>query len=643
MADIKILTDQMINKIAAGEVVERPASVVKELVENSIDAGATAITIEINNGGKDLIKITDNGCGIERDFVEVAFLRHATSKIENIDDLRNVMTMGFRGEALSSIASVSSVELVTKTKNDELGYKIELEGGKVTNKEEVAALHGTSFKIKNLFFNVPARLKFLKKTSSESSAVTDLINKFALGNPNVSFKYINNATTLLDTSGDGDLKKVIFNIYGRNVAKALIDLDYKDKLIKLTGYVCKGEEYRSNRGYCNFYINGRYVKSDILQKAVEDGYKGKLPIGKFPIYVIKMEIDPEEVDVNVHPTKLEVRFRDEDFVYESVYGAIITLFKENILIPKASFENKKDTIQKNKFTPFEVDESLVNIIDLTEEKIVEPVKIFEDVEVEKKEELDINWDKMSFKEALKSPIEEEKSQSLSKIIYAEDKNIEKTHKQVVTEEKRDNIIEIKKEERKFFKNYHIIGQIFDTYWLLESDGTSYIIDQHSAHEKIMYEELMKKFKNDEVSSQTLLMPISIVLNEEEVEVLNNNMDLFNRFGFDIEVFGKDTFAIRGVPYVFNAINNASFFMEILENIKLVGNTYDNIHEAFSEKIISMSCKAAVKANDKLSVEDAKVLIEQLISLENPFNCPHGRPTIIELSKYEIEKLFKRKL
>ncbi len=641
MADIKILTDQMINKIAAGEVVERPASVVKELVENSIDAGATLITVEIANGGKDLIRISDNGCGIKREYVETAFLRHATSKIENIDDLRNVMTMGFRGEALSSIASVSQVELTTKTIDDNLGYKVELEGGKVTNKEEVAYLDGTSLRIKNLFYNVPARLKFLKKTSSESNAVTELINKFALGNPNVSFKYINNATTLLDTNGNGDLKEVIHNIYGRNVAKSLIYLDYKDKLISLEGYVCKGEEYRSNRSYCNFYINGRYVKSSIIQKAVEDAYKGKLPIGKFPIYVINMEINPEKVDVNVHPTKLEVRFEDEVFIYDAIYSAIVNIFKESVLIPKANLVEEKTNIVKNVFQPFEAEdsESLVNIINIPEENI------------EAKED---SWKGISFKETVRKPTVVEEKPKLVEVIY--DKKVEKLEDVKVKENTIDNnkIVEFKKEEkevkevkkvkeRRFFKNYHIIGQIFDTYWLLESDGTSYIIDQHSAHEKVMYEDFMEKFSSDTVSSQTLLMPISITLNEEEAEVLNDNMELFNRFGFDIEVFGKDIFAIRGVPYVFTAINNGSFFMDILENVKSVGSTYNNIYEAFSEKIISMSCRAAVKANDKLSVEDAKALVEQLVNLEDPFNCPHGRPTIVELSKHEIEKFFKRKL
>lgn len=624
MAKIKLLSEDVINKISAGEVVERPKNVIKELVENSIDANSTKIIVSIKNGGRDYMSITDNGSGISKDDVRTAFLPHATSKIETDDDLYSVLSLGFRGEALSSICAVSTVTLTTKTDNDDTGKKITIEGQNVLEEIEVPFNTGTKIEVTNIFKNVPARLKFMKKASVESSYITEFMQKIALCYPQIAFKFVNNDTTILDTSGNGDIKEVFYKIYGKEVQNDLIEVAYKDNDISISGAICKGSSYRANRNYQSFFINNRIVRSDVLRKAVEDAYKGVLPIGKFPIFAIHIFVDPSSIDINVHPSKEEVRFSDDAFMYDLMYKVISENLHEIINIPKAIREpleiepevkiihNEKTEYITEKIKPYQTDfSSFYNGIEKAEnlslsDSIVEKV-------TPSNEYIDIVdvIDKIDYKHYHNNSVT--KNVSLKENLYP----------------------------NKFFNNVKIVGQIFNTYWIVEADNTSYIIDQHSAHEKILYEEFMHSFKNHNISTQILLMPISVILTEEESNVLNDNLELFTKFGFDIEIFGKNTYAIRSVPYVFESVNSPAFFLELLENVRMLGKNIDNMPEMYEEKIISMSCKSAVKANDNLSYKDATVIIEKLMKLENPFNCPHGRPTIVELTKTSIEKMFKR--
>ncbi len=620
MGKILLLSEDVINKIAAGEVVERPKNVIKELVENSIDAKSTKIVITIKNGGKDYISILDNGTGILKDDLTNAFLPHATSKIVTDKDLYSVSSLGFRGEALSSISAVSRVSLTTKTETDIVGTRIVVEGSKIVDESEVSFNSGTLIEVSEIFANVPARLKFLKKATTESSIITEFVQKIAFCYPDISFKFVNNGTTILETSGNGNLEEVFYRIYGRDVKEDLIEVDFKSENLSISGLICKGKTYRANRNYESFFINKRIIKSNVLRKAVEDAYKGRLPIGKFPIFSLSIELNPSEIDINVHPSKEEVRFTDDDFMYDVLFEQISKALNQEINIPTASvvsykkedekvlpnatqieevIELKSDYIPKDKFNlrsskNFDESKSYIEIKDINIDNLVETIEIKKDEPIIKE-----------VVEVLKPKIG----------LY----------------------------ENMFFKNVSIKGQLFDTYWVIEADNTSYIIDQHAAHEKILYEEFMYEYKNKEVNTQMLLMPISLILSEEESRVLDENIELFEKFGFEIEEFGKNTYALRSVPFVFDTLNTPSFFMDILENIRSLGKNFDSVAEIYEEKIISMSCKAAVKANDKLSFSDAKTIIEKLTKLNNHFNCPHGRPTIVELKKSEIEKMFKRVL
>lgn len=615
MSVIHLLDNNLINKIAAGEVVERPASVVKELVENSIDAGATSITIEIKEGGIDLIKITDNGNGIGREDIPVAFMRHATSKLSKAEDLEDILTLGFRGEALSSIASVAQIEMITKTKDDETGYKFIIHGGTVMSECEVGANNGTVITMQNLFYNTPARRKFLKKPSTEAGYISEVVNRIALGHPHIAFKYINNGNTIISTSGNNDIKAAVLYVYGKEMASKMLELNYEKNGFKLTGLIAKPELSRGNRNYENFFINGRYIRSETVRTAVEDAYKGKLTIGKFPVFILNLVVPPNTVDVNVHPTKLEVRFSDENLIYDIMFSAVDKVLSGVNLIPTVTWDKPKPV----KCEPvFQIDiDEFEKLKESKKAPLSERTPVPDMNKMVLRESYEINKEDNKLEEKL--PKVEEKG-------YIADEVKKFIHPPVET-------------KKPFFSNYKIIGQIFNTYWIIEQNNNMYLIDQHAAHERVLYEEFTANFKAEKPMSQVLISPVAINLNEKEKEVLLDNMELLESFGFEIEEFGIRTYALRAVPYIFDEPGNVSFFMDIIDMLseRNINNIYDTKYDA----IATISCKAAVKGNDKLSYSEAQELINKILKLENPFTCPHGRPTVIEMSRYELEKKFKR--
>lgn len=636
---IKLLDNNLINKIAAGEVVERPASIVKELVENSIDAGSKNITIEIKNGGISFIKIQDDGSGIPKDEIKTAFLRHATSKLEKIDDLDDMLTLGFRGEALSSICSISMVEMTTKTKQDSLANKITIEGSNIIKEEEVAGLNGTTFIIKNIFYNTPARRKFLKKDSVEAGYISEIVNRLALAYPDISFRYINNGTEVLKTNGDGELKNTIFSVYGKEVCKNLINIEDNKNGFGLKGFITFPKLSRGNRSYENFFINGRYIKSSLVSGAIEDAYDGKLMIGKFPIYILNMTTPANTVDVNVHPTKLEVRFADENFIYSFLNQSIKKALDEQNLIPSVEIdksndiEDKQDKSEEQKPKNFyEVEKTIP--FNVEKQKELEEILLQED-----DEEYDFIKDtkhlnNVFFVNEDNDFIFDNKNNESS---YTKDVVLKEEKEEIKTDEK--TLQDTKQKKHSFFNNYKIVGQLFNTYWIVEQDKEMYMIDQHSAHERIIYEQLLESFKNHKVSSQKLLEPIVINATFSESQVIEKNKELLQNFGFDIEEFGSNCYAIRSVPFIFTSPVEPSYINDLIDI--LADKNIQNLYDTKIEKIISMSCKKAVKANDKLSFIEAKALIENILKIDNPFSCPHGRPTIIKMTKYEIEKMFKR--
>lgn len=641
---IKLLENNLINKIAAGEVIERPASIVKELVENSIDAKSKNITIEIKNGGISYIKIQDDGIGIPKEQIKTAFLRHATSKLEKLDDLDNILTLGFRGEALASIASISMVEMSTSTNNEGIGNKIVIEGGEIIKEEETATLKGTTFIIKNIFFNTPARRKFLKKESVEASYITEIVNRLVLANPNICFTYINNGVEILKTTGDGNLKNTIFYIYGKEIAKKIVPINASKNGFLLQGFIGKPELCRGNRSYENFFINGRYIKSSLIQKAIEEGYGETLMVSKFPIFVINMTVPENTVDVNVHPTKLEVRFEDENFIHQFLCEAIQNTLKSQVLIPNIEHSEPKTFFDITNTKPInaKVQQNLENLLIEDDDFDIQPEEqtkkfflVEENTNTPKKSIVDIVYDKPKTKDKYayiedKSLIEDNKN--VNNNVDNVNENVDKKQNETF-----NNVDKVKKHN--FFNNYKIVGQIFNTYWIVEQNDEMYLIDQHSAHERIIFEQLTQNFKNQCIHSQKLLEPIVIKATPMEKMAIEQNKDLFLKFGFDIEEFGFDTYALRQVPFIFNASVEPLFFIDLLNTV--MDKNISNVYDAKIEKIISMSCKKAVKANDRLNFVEAKQLIEQLLNIENPFNCPHGRPTIIKMTKYEIEKMFKR--
>jgi len=683
MSKIHILDDNLIDKIAAGEVVERPSSVVKELLENSVDAGATSVSVEIIGGGIDFIQITDNGKGIPKEQVETAFMRHATSKLNSIDDLEDILTLGFRGEALSSIASVSQVEIVTRTNDEDVGTRLEISAGKIIDKKEVGAVVGTVITIKNLFFNVPARRKFLKKPATEAGYISDIVDRIALGHPEVAFKYINNKSVVIHTAGNSDIKTCAFHIYGRDVALKTIEVSAEKSGYAVSGFVCRPEVSKANRSYENFFINGRFIKSKIVSNAVEDAYRGKLMGGRFPVFALNMTVPANTVDVNVHPTKLEVRFSDEEFIYEFIYDIVYAALKSEILIPSVEIKEKEYKKDNDK-EPLLIEED-VKTIDSMEsdmsfleetlkendfhfpenrQELAEQIKgellIVEDVssDSEKNDYLidEAEFDaKISDGENYKKRDEKnvkDKKENFKDIIddtyinyggvVAVGETDNKTNKIVNENLKIEQVCgENKKEAKHFFDNYKIVGQVFKTYWIVEQDDCVYMIDQHAAHERAIYEEFMDRFKNQKILSQRLIQPVAIDLSETQKAIYEENIKLIEEFGFEIEEFGKNTFAVKSVPYIFKNPADVSFFKDILD---LLGEkNFDNLYDTKTDAVAAMACKAAVKGNDKLDYTEARALIEKIVSLENPFNCPHGRPTIVKMTKYDVEKFFKRVL
>ena len=646
MSEIKLLDKSTINKIAAGEVIERPGSVIKELVENSIDAGATFITIEIKDGGISYIKVSDNGKGIRREFVRTAFLSHATSKLSEIEDLESIMSMGFRGEALASIAAVSKVEMTTKTENDSLSTTIEIHGGEVISEGHASPADGTAVTVKNLFYNVPARKKFLKKAAAESAHISDMINKLALGHKDISFRYINNGTEVLYTPGNNDLRAVFYSIYGKNAALKTVPVEYSSGNMKLTGLLGKPDLIRSNRSYECIYINGRYVKNHLISSAAEEAYKTRIIIGKFPVFVLDLRLPPAFVDVNVHPAKTEVRFTDERQIYGFVYTAVEKTLKSLVLIQQEDFE-AKETKDVRRL----MDESYLQGNRVSEPSHIDMRKAFE--EDSDLFETDI-WRTHPEKDE-DEKIEESVKNTLDigdvydralKSGFAENKNAFKLNEPVAVygkpqEIKIDevNTAGNREEDKAFFKNYKIIGQVFSTYWIIEQDRNMYIIDQHAAHERILFEEFSKRYKEGKVVSQRLLTPIKLHISEHEKFVLHENEGLLSAFGFDLEEDAFGEISLSSVPMIFKEPADESFFLDILAVLE-----ESNVHSLYDTKelaIATQACKAAVKGNSSLSYEEANELIKGLLSLENPFTCPHGRPTVIQMPKYELEKKFRR--
>ena len=720
MGNIVLLDDLTINKIAAGEVIERPASVVKEMVENSIDAGATAITVEIKNGGISFIRITDNGKGIAKDDTEIAFERHATSKIRTANDIETIHSMGFRGEALASIAAVANVELVTKTEKDEIGTRVVVEAGKVLEHEEIGCKTGTSITVKNLFFNTPVRYKFLKKDFTESGYIEDAITRLALVNPHIAFKLINSGKTIIQTNGNGDVQAVIYGIYGKNIAENVLKVDYTYEDIHITGVIGKPEIARSNRSNQLFFVNNRYVKDKALSGAIEKAFKGLLTIGKYAFSILNIDMDPAKVDVNVHPAKLEVRFADDSKIFKSVYHAVNDTLLKNDLIkgsekPEEGFVNTQNTslfgnrvsstteaLQKNRFNgllelqrkikeDLEKSKAELNSKSEEENKLLNTVKNIEnplenkasnveetkqDIKVEESEapkditteepkikieqleeaskEIDkqienianenikdtpkTSFDEMYFKIFGTKPPKPEGDEDSNK---DENEIEDSAHLLKPNEVENTNLFDNIEDDYKYKPQYKFVGIVFNTYIIFEMDNEMYIMDQHAAHERIMFEKVKKNYYSDEAKdSQLMLLPDIITLTHKEMDIAKENMDLFRKAGFIIDEFGENTIKISGTPSICVDLNTRELFLETLDEINAVARTAKQEKE--NRFLATIACKSAVKAHMVLTKEEAESLMDELLKLTNPFTCPHGRPTVIKMSKYEIERKFERK-
>ena len=638
MNKIKVLDQGTINKIAAGEVIERPASVVKELLENAIDAKATSITVEIKDGGCSFIRVTDNGCGFEKEDIPTAFLRHATSKIRTIEDLLSVSSLGFRGEALSSVAAVSQVELITKTASSFQAIRYAIEGGKETAFEEIGAPEGTTILVRNLFYNTPARRKFLKSFQTEAGYIADVVSRIALSHCEISIRFINNNQTKIHTSGNHNLKDAIYSIYGREITSSLIPIDVKNEFMQIHGYIAQPIVCRGNRTYENYFINGRYIKSKIINKAIEEGYHGFLMQHKYPFTVFEILIEQELLDVNVHPQKMEVRFRNQEQVYPFVLDSIhsVLLNKERILdVSISDSEDKKEVVQ--------------------EEKVPYLTKILENEKgVFSKEKDEVSQEKIrkeQMKEKLESKSEQKKELKKERFPepfeYVREKKeeikmkeeLEDYQKKIPQNIKQENLFQdefLTPEAKKYHK---IIGQVFETYWIVEYEDKMFLIDQHAAHEKVLYEKFTKMILNENIPKQTMNPPMILSLTLQEENLLNSNLTYLNHLGFEIESFGGNEYAVYSIPMALPTINKKELIIELID--QLSEETEGAVSQTVLDKIASMSCKAAVKGNNKLSYQEAEELIDQLLQLENPYNCPHGRPVIISMSKYELEKKFKR--
>lgn len=662
MPQIQVLDQITIDKIAAGEVIERPASIVKELVENSIDAKAASVTVEIQDGGISLIRVTDNGSGIEREDIRNAFLRHSTSKIRKVEDLAHIASLGFRGEALSSISAVTRTELITKTKEDTFGTRYVIEGGVEQSLEDAGAPDGTTFLVRQLFYNVPARRKFLKTPMTEAGHVQDLLMRLALSHPEVAFTFINNGQTKMRTSGNGKLKDVIYSIYGREAAANLIELDYSMDGLVMKGYLGKPVITRGNRNFENYFVNGRYVKNAMLSKAIEDAYKDFLMQHKFPFVVIHFQVDGEKIDVNVHPTKMEMRFQRQQDVYNIVYEGVHRTLLEPELIPQVEAPAPKVISQPRSESPFllkpktapqpmekkpeekEEPHDEAYFMKKMKERVLSYHQRNSSAEVAKKEQI---FRPQAQAERIKDALARAKEVEKQPQKQAEEQPelIRETpvyETKPVTEEKAEqlNLFEEHLLKREKKAEYKLIGQVFETYWLVEFENSLYIIDQHAAHERVLYERTLKEMKNREFTAQYLSPPIILSLSMQEAQVLNENMDRFTRIGFEIEPFGGEEYAVRAIPDNLFGIAKKELLLEMLDDLA-DGISTSMTPELIDEKVASMSCKAAVKGNNRLSAQEADALIGELLLLENPYHCPHGRPTIIAMTQRELEKKFKR--
>lgn len=619
MPEINLLSQRTIDQIAAGEVVERPSSVVKELIENAIDAGAKAITVELKEGGISLIRVTDNGCGIGKDQVKKAFLRHATSKISSIEDLSFVDSLGFRGEALSSIAAVSQVEVITKTRPDLTGIRYSIAGGTEEDMEEIGAPDGTTFLVRNLFYNTPARKKFLKQPQTEGGYVSDLMEHIALSRPDISVKFVNGGQVRFHTSGNGDLKEVIYRIYGKEMAQSLIPFEAECELCRVSGYIGKPEINRSNRNFEIYFVNGRFVKDDILSRAIEEGYRQYVMQHKFPFVVLHLTMDPQEIDVNVHPSKMQIRIHKGNEMYSFLSGAIHERLHEVEMIPKVLLDEKKE--EKNIYAkvpePFET------------KRIASLVK--EDTRSEIPPVLQKSLPNRIFGQ------QNERNNGQNAGIHS---NIIKAVEHIVVERPvQMNLFEEKILTADARNQYRILGQIFDTYWLISFKDKLLFVDQHAAHEKVKYERLVKELEQKQVSMQTVNPPAVLSLTGKEEELLNEYRDYFEQLGFEIEDFGGGSFALRCVPADLYGCNEKQLFTEIMD--ELSENPMKGAPDVILHKLASMACKSAVKGNSSMKTQEMEALIDELLTLDNPYHCPHGRPTVISMSKYEIEKKFKR--
>ena len=696
MSKIHVLNQDTINKIAAGEVIERPMAVVKELTENAIDADANAITVEVKDGGKALIRMTDNGVGMNEEDVRLAFTPHATSKIDDAEDLLRVSTLGFRGEALASISSVSQLEMVTKTRNELMGCRYEADGGKERTLEAVGCPDGTTILVRNLFFNTPARLKFLKSSPTEAGYINTLIERLALSHPDISFRFINQNQTKLHTSGNGNLKDVIYHIYGKDITSNLLEVDASEVSCQVKGFIGKPIISRGNRNYMNYFINGRYIKSSTIHKAIEDAYQPYTMQHRYPFTVLHFTVAPELVDINVHPQKMEIRFSDAQGIYQSVYHAISEALKHREFIPEVSLASpaSKPVPKKGQATAKPVREP-----EMFEKKRMQSVQILEEIKKQdeilkqqgimresavygKQDRADASkiMDDVSDMESTKAAGNavpnirqtEEAGNAVPNIRQTEEAvstapNIGQTEEAVSTApnigqvEIVENIVRNTEHTKEVKYNVHnpvqesffdkgilseqaqkevkIIGQVFDTYWILQYDNAMYMVDQHAAHEKVLYERFMKQFSEKKPMVQLLQPPVVLTLTMQEEQAVKEHMSVFEELGYQIEPFGGREYVVNGVPAHLPQIGNEELLKEVID--AMVDEHSRPTPDILKDKIASMSCKAAVKGNNRLPREQMEELLRELMTLENPYHCPHGRPTMIKMTKTELDKKFKR--
>lgn len=669
MAKIHVLSQDTINQIAAGEVVERPMAVVKELIENAIDAKASAVTVEIVDGGKALIRITDNGSGIAADDIELAFLPHATSKIQNVEDLLAVSSLGFRGEALASIAAVSQLEMVTKTRDALMGTRYRIEGGDKKEIENVGCPDGTTFLVRNLFYNTPARLKFLKTSQTEAGYISGLVERMALSHPDIAFRFINQKQNRLSTSGNGNLKDVIYHIYGREVTSNLIEVQSREVFCTLSGYIGKPVISRGNRGMMNYFINGRYIKSPIIHRAIEEAYAPYSMQHRYPFTVLHIQIDAKYIDVNVHPQKMELRFNNEKEVFQSIYHGISEALRHREFIPDVTFHSEKKEEKKKAqphIEPFEVKrqaqmnasghltpkDSLKALETLSkdlpdqkgslEKQAVSQKTPFDEKETKERQKSGEDTSSMVQQQtASENPVTLHIPQEHTKSMVAEKAEYNTSRSVPVTNVVQQDLFEEGILSAKAQKEVKIIGQVFSTYWVLQYEDKMYMIDQHAAHEKVLYERFMKELEQKKIMTQYMNPPIILSLSMVQQQAVEENLELLESLGYQIENFGGKEYAVNGVPANLPNVGSKDLLIEIIDSMTTEISGKSRTPQMLKEKIASMSCKAAVKGNNKLPREEVEELLKELMTLENPYHCPHGRPTMISMTKSELEKKFKR--